>query len=117
MPSEKKSQRVSPKIQPIAGTLEYKRIKCGKANCKCAKGESHGEYAYLRVQENKKRFRRYVKKINLSKVIAGIEAQRKQKAQQQAKRRQSNELLRQLRQECRTINALVKSFFLSEGRR
>jgi hypothetical protein len=115
MNQEKKSPEVSPKIVPLAGTLEYKRIKCGRANCKCARGELHGEYAYLRVQQNRRRSRRYVKKGDVPKVLAGLEAHRKQKAQKRAERQEFHNLLREMKQESQIIQTRIREYLKSRG--
>jgi hypothetical protein len=110
---ENNFRTMSPKIVPIAGTLEYKRVKCGRQNCHCARGELHHGYAYLRVQVNGQRYRRYVKKADLPNVLKGIELHRQQQKQQQIQRQEFNDLMREMRLEERALRMIIRQF---EGR-
>jgi hypothetical protein len=42
-----KNQKTTSKMEPLNGYLEPQMVRCGKAHCKCIKGELHGPY-YLR---------------------------------------------------------------------
>ena len=48
---------------PIFGLISSKRIRCGKENCKCSKGERffHGPYYYLRLEPDYK-YNKYIGK-------------------------------------------------------
>ncbi len=50
---------------PIFGLISRKKIRCGKTNCKCTKGEKfyHGPYFYLRLEPDYKYNRYMGKKI------------------------------------------------------
>jgi hypothetical protein len=80
----KSSDEVSPKIAVVTGCIEVKRVRCGRRNCRCARGDLHGPYHYLRVQVAAKRFRRYVKNDDLSLTKAAL-------LDQKVKRRQVRE--------------------------
>jgi hypothetical protein len=48
--ASQKSADSLPKILRLAGlggSLQAQRVKCGKANCRCARGQLHGGYYYL----------------------------------------------------------------------
>jgi hypothetical protein len=69
-------------------------IRCGRANCKCASGSLHGPYYYRVWMAQGVRYKSYVKKADLERTNAGIEAFR---AQRRYQRRQGDELLSLLR--------------------
>jgi hypothetical protein len=51
----------------LPGHVQERRVKCGKSNCKCAKGEPHIAYYHV-WHEGGKRFQRYIKKSHLEAV-------------------------------------------------
>lgn len=64
------------------GGLYIQRVRCGKSNCKCARGESHTAY-YFFTRHNGKLIKFYVRKSDVaafSKLVnlASIERLRKQ---------------------------------------
>jgi len=63
---EKKLEETTTKIKPLRGGLEAQFKRCGKANCRCAKGQLHGPYYLRRWQRYGKRCSKYVKKDELS---------------------------------------------------
>ena len=115
MPFKKKSQRVSPKIVPIAGTLEFKSIRCGRTNCRCVRGELHGEYAYLRIQVNGHRYRRYIKKEDLPNVIEGINAYHSQKAQARFESEDFQQKLAKFREKSKSLQIIIREYLKSVG--
>src|ERR1044071_5229395 len=62
----KKSEKLPPKILSGKGTLEVRYVKCGRSNCKCARGELHGPYTYVRTYRGGKRRRVYVRSNKVS---------------------------------------------------
>lgn len=66
---EKKPEKMLPKIEPLPGTLIPQFIRCGRPNCKCAKGELHGPYFYRFVRESGRLRKIYVKKADLQAVF------------------------------------------------
>jgi hypothetical protein len=63
---ETKNQKPTTKIEPLQGSLEARYVRCGRSNCKCAKGELHGPYYLRRWQRYGKRRSKYVKKHEIS---------------------------------------------------
>ena len=53
------------------------RGRCGKAGCRCARGEGHGPYWFLRWREGARQRRRFVKADELDAVRAIIELRRR----------------------------------------
>jgi hypothetical protein len=68
----KKSGDSTRKIEPLQGGLVQEMVRCGRSNCKCANGSLHGPYYYRVWMARRKRFKRYVRKDELSAVQAGI---------------------------------------------
>ena len=66
-----------PKIAPLPGVLREERVRCGKATCRCARGDLHGPYLYRRWREGGRQRRRYVKPDDVEEVRAALEAWRR----------------------------------------
>ena len=77
----KEFRKLASKIDGVQGSLEARFVKCGRANCKCARGELHGPYFYHRYRSEGRRRRRYVKESKLEALRAGIAEYREQRAQ------------------------------------
>jgi hypothetical protein len=108
---KKKCDEVARKIEPLSGYLLAQRVKCGRANCKCAEGFLHGPYYYRVWNEDGKRFKEYVRKADLPSVIAGIEARH----QQEAEIRASNEEARAIWELIKSENQQLKAWLKSHG--
>jgi hypothetical protein len=67
-----KSGDLFPKIGPRPGSLHAELKRCGRPNCRCARGELHGPYWYVHRWERGRKRRRYVRMANLEAVRAGI---------------------------------------------
>ena len=52
------------------------RVRCGKPNCRCAAGASHGPYWFLHWREGRVQRRKYVRGADLAAVRAVVEARR-----------------------------------------
>ena len=66
-----------PKSEPLAGSLHFEWRKCGNRECRCARGELHGPYAYRHWRENGRQRKAYVARDRVSDVLAGIESRRR----------------------------------------
>jgi hypothetical protein len=69
------------KMGPMGGTIEGRMIRCGKPNCKCAKGDLHGPYYVRRWREYGKRCSKYVKKGDVSATFQALSEHRRQQKQ------------------------------------
>jgi hypothetical protein len=86
-----KTGNLLPKTLP--GTVCAQMIRCGKPNCKCARGELHGPYFYHFTRVNGSLTKRYIKAIEVSHIRAACSARRKEERQ----RREVNRInIRQL---------------------
>jgi hypothetical protein len=82
MRREKKSAEISPKIQPVRGSLMAQYKRCGRVNCRCAKGFKHGPFFYHVWYVQGIRYKTYVKKADFDRLNAGIGAFRAQRREQ-----------------------------------
>ncbi len=69
-----KKSNLQPKILP--GYVRAETIKCGKANCRCMRGELHGPYFYHFTWSDGRRSKFYVKRADVESVRAACEAYR-----------------------------------------
>ena len=71
----KKSAEMLPKILSLAarsGSLQTQRVKCGKGNCKCARGELHDGYSYFFWRLGRCQLKWYVRREDAPAVRAAI---------------------------------------------
>ena len=61
-----------PKIDPLPGSLHFERVRCGKSGCRCAKGELHGPYPYLRWRQGNQQRKAYVAAAQVPAVRAAL---------------------------------------------
>ena len=80
----------------MPGFVATVRIRCGKSNCCCARGDRH--FAHYRVTYDRGvRIRKYVRRDELLEVLAGCEAHRNVQAELRTGRAEYKELLAQTR--------------------
>ena len=60
------------KNEAIRGSLSATLQRCGKAACRCARGDLHGPYWSLFWREGGRRRRRYVRPADLERVRAAL---------------------------------------------
>ena len=77
MTPEKNIENGTPKMEPLAGFIEARYVKCGRANCHCTNGKGHGPYHYWIYKSGNRRFKKYIKKEDLAIISARIEERRK----------------------------------------
>lgn len=96
-PAEKTADSL-PKILTLAGrsgSLHRQRVRCGKANCKCAGGELHEAY-YFYFWMYTRTLKFYVRRADVKTVGAAIAARRKQQAAFRSEMAQARTFLRNL---------------------
>jgi hypothetical protein len=79
-----KNQSLQPKM--LDGYVKAERVKCGKANCKCSRGELHGLYFYRYTWHEGRRRKSYVKRSEVEQVRAACAEYRKVQRQLRAGR-------------------------------
>ena len=106
--SSRKASRVSPeiklenslpKIEPLRGAVCKQMKRCGKPNCKCAKGELHGPYYYRFFYRGGRQRKKYVKKGEVSATFAACLAYKRN-------RQETRELIKQINE---TGNRMLKA--------
>ena len=93
----------------VSGKIQAQYVRCGKANCHCAKGELHGPY-YYRIWRDGMRTRKvYVKPDDVDAVRAVCESNSERMAQLRQIRQQRRLVSDQLRSIWRTTQSLIRS--------
>ena len=92
----KKSKRAT-KIEPTPGHFQRRGVRCGKANCKCARGELHTAYYHVWKCDGV-RCQRYVRRADVGSVRRACDAYRETQREMRAGREQYRGMLRRLRE-------------------
>jgi hypothetical protein len=98
----KKSAEMLPKILSLAGrngSLHTQRVRCGKANCKCVRGELHEGYHYFFSRIGGRQFKVYVRRTDVAAVEAVIGERAVRRAAWRAEYTQARGFLRRLMSE------------------
>ncbi|HEV2802433.1 MAG TPA: DUF6788 family protein [Pyrinomonadaceae bacterium] len=97
-----KTKTTNPLPKTMPGTVCVQMVRCGKSNCKCARGELHGPYFYHFVRVNGALVKRYVKAKDAPTLRAACHARREEDKQLREIRnnsqRQVSELIKKLRE-------------------
>ncbi len=89
------------------GGVYLQRVRCGKANCKCARGENHLAH-YFFTRRNGKLVKFYIRKADVetfSEIVKLASFNRKKK---RLSVKESNQLLRQLRESILDYETMTK---------
>jgi|SRR6185369_8304039 len=96
MPYENKTKNLNPAIKMLPGFVTTLRVRCGKANCRCTRGDRHVVHYHV-TYDSGVRSRKYVRRDQLPEVLAACEAHRNLQAQLRAGRAKYKQLLAQTR--------------------
>lgn len=105
---KKKSAEFTRKIKPLRGGLVREMVRCGRANCKCVNGSLHGPYYYRVWMVRGIRHKTYVKKADLERIKAGIEAFQAHRRKQQQSAEELKAMLQELREASRNVYAILR---------
>lgn len=97
--ASKKSAEMLPKILRLAGvkgSLHTQRVKCGKANCRCARGEFHEGYHYFFSRVGGRQFKVYVRREDVAVVREVIRARAVRRARWCSELSEARAFLRRL---------------------
>ena len=61
-----------PKSPGLPGSLHQEWVRCGKPNCRCSRGVSHGPYTYRRWYEAGEQHKAYIRRDQLGAVQAAL---------------------------------------------
>ena len=92
MTLKNKNKNLLPKMIP--GSVHQQFVKCGKSQCKCAKGELHGPYFYHFLRINGKRKKRYIPPTLVKEMQADCKLFREDQRQFREEIRRANEEFR-----------------------
>ena len=60
----------------LAGAVIAQYVRCGKAGCRCARGELHGPYLYRKWRDGRRQHKSYIKPSDVAAVRAACAAER-----------------------------------------
>ena len=95
--AEIKNRNPLPKIEPLPGAVCVQMKRCGKPNCRCAKGELHGPFHYWFYRAGGKLYKQYVRKADVSLMQARCLAYRVERQELREIVRASNAYMRRIR--------------------
>lgn len=91
-----KTKTANPATKILSGFVERRRVRCGKSNCKCAKGEHHTAFYHV-WHTGGHRFRRYIRLGEINAVRDACEAHRQLQAILRAGRIEYKQMIARLR--------------------
>jgi hypothetical protein len=97
-----KKSNLTPKMLP--GNIERRMVRCGKPNCKCAKGELHGPYYYHQTWSGTEHQRRYITLANVPEVTEACETYRQLQASLRVGREEYKQMMAQMRHLLRSLS-------------
>src|ERR1041384_2494880 len=93
-----KNQKATIKIDELEpGHVAQVRVRCGKPNCRCARGQRHVAHYHV-WRSGGVRYRRYVRKADVLKVQQACTAHRELQAELRAGRTQYRRMLTNMRE-------------------
>ena len=92
---KRKTENPLPEIGLLKGSLHLETKRCGKPNCRCARGYLHGPFFYRRWRQGGRQKKAYVRQENVAETLSAI-------ARRQALDREVVELRKQLRRSIET---------------
>lgn len=106
-----KSVKVLPKMTSEIqnGGLYLQQIRCGKRNCKCARGETHSAY-YFFTRHNGKFVKFYVRKADVKAFSELVDLAGGGRAQRRKLAQSSSALLKRLRESAQKYEPLIKIY-------
>jgi len=104
MPHTDKTESQNSAIKMLPGFVTTLRIRCGKANCRCTRGDRHVAHYHVTYCGGA-RSRKYVRRDQLPEVLAAFEAYRVLQGQLRAGRAAYKESLAQTRNLAKLIGS------------
>ena len=91
-----KNQKRATKIEPQAGHVQRRRVRCGKPNCRCARGEFHVAHYHV-VKSGGMRYQRYIRRADVAAWLRACAEYRALQAELRAGRENYRNMLRRFR--------------------
>jgi hypothetical protein len=89
---------MEPLPKMLDGAVCRQWVRCGRPNCRCARGQLHGPYSYHFARENGRLRKRYVRQAEVEGVRAACQARQRQRRELADWRECSEQLTAQLRE-------------------
>ena len=104
-----KKPKTLPKIYlgGACGTIHVQQVRCGKSNCKCARGEKHLGYYYF-VRISGVLTKTYIRKVDLAEFKKIVEEARSYHEEERRKDREVNNLIKRMNQLMRERDKQIK---------
>jgi hypothetical protein len=74
-----KERALEPLPKTLPGTVCAQWVRCGRPNCRCARGQLHGPYAYHFVRQGGRLRKRYVRQDEAGGVRAACQARQRRR--------------------------------------
>ncbi len=106
-----KSVKVLPKTADEIqnGGLYSQRVRCGKANCRCAAGEHHTAF-YFFTRQRGKLSKIYIRKADIKSFSEMVNQAAAQRTRKRSSAQQSIQLLKRLRESVRKYEQMTKLY-------
>jgi hypothetical protein len=80
MPRDRDGEKLMKALpKSLSGVVCRQWVRCGRPNCRCARGELHGPYFYHFARENGRLRKRYVRPAEVEGVRAACQARQRQR--------------------------------------
>lgn len=99
----------------LPGFIASVRIRCGKANCRCARGDSHIAHYHV-TYDRGVRIRKYVRRDQVAEVLAACEAHRELQAQLRAGRAEYKRKLAMIRDLIKSDSQRIREAGMAQGK-
>jgi hypothetical protein len=96
-----KTENSLPKMLP--GSVHAQYVRCGKASCKCARGELHGAYYYHFVRVGGKLKKRYLKAHEVEQIRDACSAWREEQSERRAQSHEVRQFIREINSRLRDV--------------
>jgi hypothetical protein len=103
-----KTENLLPKMLP--GSVHAQYVRCGKATCKCARGELHGAYYYYFLRVGGRLTKRYLKAHEVEQMQIACTAWRDEKRARRAQAHDTRQLIRAMNARLRDVLKQIHSF-------
>lgn len=106
---ENKTEDLLPKIAAQGGTVHRQFVRCGKASCKCARGELHGAYYYHFIRVNGKLTKRYLKADQVESLRVACASRQEEDRTRREHSRQNRQMIREMNSRFRLLLQQLKA--------
>jgi hypothetical protein len=86
------------------------RRRCGKSNCRCARGEYRHTGFYFIRRVKGKWLKTYIRKSELDRVVALVNEAKAGRTKRRERKKEINELVQTLRERARKYDSIIKLF-------